>query len=68
MKKFEKFSKFYENLLESKNGLKWILRYKRALKSDFLLTSLFFTYEVWGLEHTKISKVFSKIFQNFSKT
>ena len=64
MKNFEKISKFFENFLESKNGLKWILRYKRALKSDFLLTSLFSPIKYGGW-NTKISKFFSKIFQRY---
>ena len=39
-----KFWIFFENFpskFRSWNGLKWILRYERALKNDFLLTSLF---------------------------
>ena len=35
------FSKIFQSSSKSSNGLKWILRCKRALKNDFLLTSLF---------------------------
>ena len=37
------------NFLKFLYGMKWILRYKRQLKSDFLMTLLFFTY-VWGVK------------------
>ena len=41
--KFQIFEKKIQDFSKSENGLRWILRYERALKMGFLLTSLFFT-------------------------
>ena len=53
--KISKISKTFSKIFQFFDDLKWILLYERALKSDFLLTSLFFTQALWGSKHTKVS-------------
>ena len=51
------FRKIFKVFQSFSNCLKWILRYERALKNDFLLTSLFFHLSSIGVETYKNSKI-----------
>ena len=43
-KKFEFLRIKFQNFLKSQNCMKWFLHYKRALKNDFLIDLVFFTF------------------------